>query len=98
MEEVPTVLPQNRPMAEQSSSDDRATLRLEPGIPGENTLTVRISPACAAEFVDLLDSHDLSHSEVFEASYSDGLSSRRSGTRRRCGFFRQSHCYVPQQA
>jgi hypothetical protein len=74
MEGVPTVLRQNRSMAEQSSSDDRATLRLEPGIPGENTLTVRISPACAAEFVDLLDSHDLSHSEVFEASYSDGLS------------------------
>jgi hypothetical protein len=61
-------------MAEQPSSDERAIMRLEPGIPGENTLTVRISPAYSAEFVDLLDDHDLSHSEVFEASYSDGLS------------------------
>jgi hypothetical protein len=34
---------------------------------------VRITPTHAAEFVDLLDSHDLTHSEVFEASYTDGL-------------------------
>jgi hypothetical protein len=61
-------------MSEQSSSDAQAILRIEPGIPGEDTLTVRITPAYAAEFVDLLDSHHLSHSEVFEASYTDGLS------------------------
>jgi hypothetical protein len=61
-------------MAELSSSDAQAILRIEPGIPGEDTLTVRITPAYATEFVYLLDSHHLSHSEVFEASYTDGLS------------------------
>jgi hypothetical protein len=61
-------------MAEQSSPDEQAILKLEPWIPGEDTLTVRIAPTHASEFVDLLDSQDLSHSEVFEASYTDGLS------------------------
>jgi hypothetical protein len=34
---------------------------------------VRITPAYAAEFIDLLDGHGLTHSEVFEATYTDGL-------------------------
>jgi hypothetical protein len=60
-------------MAEQPSSGERALLRLEPGIPGTATLTVRISPPFADELIDLLNSHGLSYSEVFEASYGHGL-------------------------
>jgi hypothetical protein len=60
-------------MTETQDASEAPVLVLQEGMPGTDTLELRITPSHADELVALLNSHHLKHSEVFEFSAGSDL-------------------------